>query len=502
MKRIFTLLLAAVATMAASATDYNEVITVTINGESTEQMGTINVTQNGEGTYDLTLRNFMLNSEDGPMGVGNIEINGIAATHDGNTLLLATKRDITITPGDDPQVAFWMATMLPPVPVDLRAKLEDDHLRCYIDIDLQQQLQQVIQVAVGQGYQMLNAGFEDWHTTTGEYMEPNRWHSFESASGSLAALAGHHIGRSTTAHTGLYAARIFATSIFGIVANGTMTTGRMNAGSMIAADTQNHAYADVASNDTDANGDPFYMPLYSRPDALALWVRFKQGTANADHPYATVSAVITDGTRYQDPEDKEYQNVIARAKNNTIAVTGDEWVRIEIPFEYTTNTAQPKALLVTVSTNAEPGQGSNGDEVLVDDISLIYNATATAITVKGAALPNFSTETKSYEVEAEGEVTADDIAVTTAGRSVNVTKTVQTVDEGNLWTITLYSGDMKTASRYTLLVRNGASGIHAVRGTTGGEQHFTLDGRRADTSANGGIVIVRQADGTVRKLLR
>lgn len=488
--------------MAASANDYDEVITVTVNGESTEQTGVISVVQNAEGTYDLTLRNFMLSSDDGPMGVGNIELRGISAQHDGATLLLATTQTVTITPGDDPEVPFWMATVLPPVPVDLRAKIEGGHLRCYIDIDLQQQLQQVIQVAVGQGYQMLNAGFEDWHTTTGNYMEPNHWHSFESASGSLAALAGHHIERTSAARTGNYAARIYATSLFGIVANGTMTTGRMNAGAMVAASTDNHAYIDADSKDTDANGDPFCMPLYSRPDSLALWLRFVQDRASADHPYATVSAVITDGTRYQDPEDRDYQNVVARAKNNTIAQTNGEWVRVAVPFVYTSSTAQPRAILVTVSTNADAGQGSNGDEVVVDDICLIYNTRPTAISVKGTAVPHFSPDVKHYELEVDGEVTADDIQLTTDGRSVSVAKTLATADGGTLCTLTLYSGDMATTDQYTILVKRGTSGICSVGAAGSAEQRYTLDGRPAGPMATRGIVVVRRADGTVRKLLR
>jgi hypothetical protein len=138
----------------------------------------------------------------------------------------------------------------------------------------------------------------------------------------LAALAGHHIEKSDNGRNGSSCARLLATSIFGIVANGTMTTGRMNAGSMVASDPANHAYIDMSQTDLDGNGDPFYVALNSRPDSLVLWVQFHQGTANSDHPYATVSAAITDGTRYQDPEDQAYDNVVARAADNKIAVTG------------------------------------------------------------------------------------------------------------------------------------------------------------------------------------
>ncbi len=116
-----------------------------------------------------------------------------------------------------------------------------------------------------------------------------------------------------------------------VIANGTMTTGRMNAASALADDaTGNYAYADMSMDDLDGNGDPFYTPLCSKPDSIVAWVKFKQGTPNAQHPYATISAIITDGTRYQDPEATTYTNVVAKAKNNEIATTGGEWKRISI----------------------------------------------------------------------------------------------------------------------------------------------------------------------------
>ena len=122
------------------------------------------------------------------------------------------------------------------------------------------------------------------------------------------------------------------------------------------------------------------------PDSIAVWVKFKQGTPNADHPYATVSAAITDGTYYQDPKDKDYTNVVATAKNAQIASNNFEWQRIVVPFKYTGNDVKAKAMLVTLSTNADPGQGSAADNLYVDDISLIYNVDKPAVTVNGHAV--------------------------------------------------------------------------------------------------------------------
>jgi len=396
------------------------------------------------------------------MGVGNVAITGIASNQIGEATLLQTSTIVTVTPGDDPNVPFWMASMLPPVPVDLIGKLENNHLRCQLHIDLSSILQQVIDVTVGKGYQFQNQSFETWHQSSGDYVEPNGWHSFESATGTFASMAGNHLKKSDDAHSGSASACVFSTTLFGIVANGTMTTGRLNAGSMIAADVANHASTDVSSTDVDGNGDPFYTPMYSRPDSIAVWVKFKQGTPQTDNPYAALSAIITDGTYYQDPEDKEYTNVVGKAKYNTIAQTDGAWVRISTPFAYTETTSEPKAILVTASTNANPGQGSGGDELMIDDIELVYNARLTSLKIKGQDVPGFSSDKQSYEIEVSETVTPDDITVVADGKAALVNKKMEVKDNVQECQITVYSGDMAKVTTYVITIKQQASGISEV----------------------------------------
>lgn len=500
MKKLFTLLFVGITAIAAYATDYNVPITVTVNDVTSEQSAVLTVAENG-GLYDITLKNFILQSEDGPMGVGNVELKGIQPYQDGNATLLFSSDEVTITDGDNPDVSVWMASMLPPVKVQLRGKIEGDRLRCYLDIDLTESLSQVIQVAIGGGYQLPNQGFEGWHTSADDFVEPNGWHSFESASGAMASLAGHHIAKSDDAHSGKASARIFATSIFGIIANGTMTTGRMNAGAMTATDPANNAYLDMTSNAIDGNGDPFYAPMYSRPDSIAMWVKFSQGTPNSDHPYATFSAVITDGSYYQDPEDKDYTNVVAKAKNNEIATTDGKWVRISAPFEYTENAVDPKAVLVTVSTNADPGQGSDKDEVLVDDIEFIYNAKVTSLKIKGQDVPGFSADKDTYEMEIDEAVTVEDIEVTIEGKAAHVAKSIELIDDYYACTIIALGDDMSAVAPYVIFVKNNATAIRSFKSANNqSATYFTLDGRQAKTLMPGRIYICRQADGTVKKV--
>lgn len=482
MKKLFTLLLIVTTAVATYATDYNVPITITVNGVSSEQKAVISVTENG-GLYDINLKNFILQAGNTSIGVGNVELKGIKPIQDGNATLLLAKQNVKITNGDDPNVK-WMGPIFDGIPVELRGKIEGDRLRCYLDIAL---MGQVIKVAVGNGYQIANQSFENWHTSTDSYQEPNAWHSFETATGNLASAAGHHIEASTDAHSGSTSARIFATEMdyffFKVIANGTMTTGRMNAASPTAADaTGNYAYADMSKTDLDGNGDPFYTPLCSKPDSIVAWVKFKQGTANAQHPYATISAAITDGTFYQDPEVKTSTNVVAKAKNNEIATTNEKWKRISIPFEYTQNTVDPKAILVTISTNADAGQGSGNDEVLVDDIELIYNAKVTGLKIKGQKVSDFKADQTEYTMELNEVITADDIEATVEGKAAHIIKQVEQTEGGYACTIQAIGGDMKTTTSYVVNVKSNATGIDMAPRTnavTNDENSwYTLDGRQ------------------------
>lgn len=499
MKQFFTCIFLFCVTIVAHAADYNVPIKIIVDGAISEQTAVVTVTET-DGKCSLTLKNFMLITADSPMPVGNVELTDLQPTKDGDVTLLMASQIVTVTNGDPAVSPFWLATMLPPVPVNLCAKIIGDKLNGYIDINIGQS----IQVAIGDGYglQLSNRGFEEWHTSTGSYVEPNGWHSFESGTGDMVALAGHHLSKSDDAHSGTASACLLSTKIFGIVANGTMTTGRMNAASAFASDVSNHAYLDMSETYVDGNGDPFYTPLYSRPDSIAFWVKFKQGTPNASHPYATVSAVITDGTYYQDPEDKTYTNVVAKAKNNTIATTGDQWVRVVAPFEYTDNSVSPKAILVTLSTNADAGCGSDGDELLVDDAELIYNVGLKALKIKGQAVPEFDKDKTEYTMALDQSFTADDIEAETVSPSVVVLKDVKQMEGGYQCVLTAFSGDLSKAVVYTVTV-SVSTGIQTVSPAASQQSAFySLDGRRVLQPRSGQIYLHRQADGKVVKVLR
>ena len=89
-----------------------------------------------------------------------------------------------------------------------------------------------------------------------------------------------------------------------------------------------------------------------------------------------MSAYITDGTYYQAPEDKTYNNKVGWAEYPSIAACS-EWKRISVPFTYADNGLEPKAIMLTFSTCATPGGGKGDEVLLVDDVELIYGISYT-----------------------------------------------------------------------------------------------------------------------------
>lgn len=246
--------------------------------------------------------------------------------------------------------------------------------------------------------QIIGGDFEKWHTAKYEELtsdEPDGWHSFMSAHPTMDMLFGNACRNTHTSiskevrpgSTGSNSVKltsgIVQVSVFKVPANGTLTTGRLIAGAVDANDPKNNSTSDPSSTEKDGAGNPFYAPLAARPDSIVAWVKFKQGTLskeNQKYKYATISAIIHDNTKYQDPEDKTYNNVVAKAKNAQIESNGFTWQRISIPFDYESykaNNVEPHNILITISTNAEPGIAStdanNPDVMYIDDVELVYN---------------------------------------------------------------------------------------------------------------------------------
>ncbi|MGM9870073.1 MAG: calycin-like domain-containing protein [Sodaliphilus sp.] len=454
MKRTFTLFSAMLMSIAAFATNYSGTLTVTVNGEVSEQPASVVIDQ-VDGKYNLSINNFMLIADETPMPVGNIVIDNVSGGVNGSLTTLCANKQINIAPGNVDGVAEdeWMGPLLGDVPVEMTARFNaDGYVVADIHINMVE-LGQVIDVKfenVGTHFQMPNSDFETWSTANNA---PKNWHGFESVTGSWSGTAksDKKLGSSSNVRpgsTGKTSAVVTCTKVLTVIANGTMTNGRLAAGSMSATNTANHSETNLSSTDVDANGDPFATPMYAKPDSVKFWMRFTQAQAKSDYPYAAFNAVITDGTYYQDPEDKTYTNKVAVAAPNQADMTVGDWRLVACPFDYASyaaNGAEAKAILLTVSTNATPGKGSyaNGvaDSVYVDDLELVYLADIKSVSFKGAALDLATTD---IPIGDDDVISASDFVVEKIGEDAKVTTVVDANAKGYQAVISVVSGDLNT----------------------------------------------------------
>ena len=507
-KTLLSLALALLSSLSMSANEYTDKLVVTVNGLSTQQNATISVVKNDDGTYNFNLKNFMLKMGDQSMGIGNITLNNLKAATSSKGDVVSTHRDITITKGDDPNVDTWMGPMLGTIPLDLKLLVNEEKLYTLIDIDMQKTMGQTIHVTFGDNYQLPNSGFEDYRTEqitklddsykqiTVNVEEPLNWHSFASATGDFVqaanAFSDPHTYSSDVVRSGATGKKsllLTSASVFGIVANGTITTGRMQAGAMTAADTKNCAFLSTDNTSTDSHGDPFYALMDGTPDSIAVWVKFKQGTPSEEHPYATISAALTDGTYYQDPQDKDYTNVVATAKNAQIASNNFEWQHIVVPFKYTGNDVKAKAMLVTISTNADPGQGSAADSLYVDDISLIYNVDKPTVTVNGHAVTLDKDEVSTNATDPANAVV---VASTANKGSFAAVSELSNTDTQRKVELLYCSDDLQTIKTYTLTINKGTeTGISQIETATNKDSKvYDLNGREVKTMRHGNVYIL------------
>lgn len=495
MKRIFTLIAAAMTALASMATDYTDKLQVLVNGKWATQEATINLIEEEDGTTTLMLNNFCFDDGTGPKPIGNIVLKNVAdaIAPTAGEKAYAFNGKIYIEPGTMEDVDTWVGPLLGEVLVELRASLKGSNLYAVIDINT---LGQTLNVVFGsRNYQIPNSGFEDFHTA-GKADEPNHWHSFQSATGSLASMVtgNIHLTKSTDVRpgtSGKTSVKLEPKYVIMVWANGTMTTGRMVAGSMSAKDTKNHAEADISNTDKDANGDPFYTLMDGRPDAVKVWAKTKVKSGNA-----TISAVITDGTYYQDPEDKTYNNVFSKAQSGIN--TGEQWQEIVVPFKEQGNNVEPKAILVTISTNGTPGTGASGDYIIVDDLSLVYNPEAQSIKFNGKEIDGFSPTTYEYTIDD----TADPSKISVEAKGVT---SVTLGDDNKTVTVITSGEDLSSTATYTIhftksattLIENIDKGV-AEKKVTG---RYNAAGQTVGSKQRG-IIITRYSDGSVVKSVK
>lgn len=544
MKKFFTLVAAALCAMNMMAKDYTGNMVVTVNESATTKLQnkSITVEKQDNGKYHLSVKNFMF----GPMNVGTIDLQDLEAEAGSTNALtaLAYEGPVTIAKNEDGTGMMKGIT----VKMSLMVGISEKVMTADMNIQVPEPFSQDVDVEFqSNGTQIPNSDFEEFHTAsvtepvdpdfpndnpeTVTSDEPNNWHSFMSASSEIPALiymAGYNpvtfiCDDVRPGSEGKKSVMLKSVDMYIAIANGTITTGRMNTGSSTASDTnKNYAWMDTSTTDVDANGDPFYATLVTKPDAINFWAKFSQGTPNAEHPYATCSAIITDGTRFQEPAPTgvTYTNVVAEARNPKIAETGGEWKEFNIPFEYKNNDLEPKAILVTLSTNADAGKGSDGDILLVDDLSLVYNNDMTSLQYKGEEVKI----TKSLDNDGEGtinpkgeKVSLNDLVVKTNGAGAFVVKKWEYDTDFESWEAHIYvtAADLSDTKEYVITggvnnfepadpteVSTGIKNATTITLPSGVQAIYNLAGQQVNDMQKGQVYIVKYTNGQTKKMIK
>lgn len=521
MKKLFTIAAFALSSLCMMAEDYSCPLLVVVEGTATPKATqTVSVTPQKDGKYSLTLKNFKM----GTQPVGNIEVNDVDAITCGTTICLSTQQTIQITAGDDASIQ-WMGPGLGNVPILLKGELNGGTFNAILSISMVDPESPLnVRVELGDVEnigQIPNSNFEAFHqekSGLNKEDQADHWHSFMNCEATMLTSAAKtkHNWQSNDVRpgsTGTSSLEVKSRIIWGQSANGTVTTGRIKAGSTTADDPANCSFLDLSKTDKDKKGDPYYTILTCKPDAIEFWTKFfvgKREESNKDNIYATISAAITDGTYYQDPQDNDkYTNVVATAKNDKIESLDNTWQKLTIPFNYNKTDKAAKAILVTISTCSVAGGGSLSDNdgeqdvIKIDDMRLVYNANATSIKFKGEELTE---EEGAYYTTFNGEVKNSDLEVETDSKSAYVTKSIFNTEDGVIAIINIVSNDLKTANRYAILIEGATTtGINKPQTVTtqsGVKAVYNLSGQQVSGMSKAGVYIVERNDGTTVKVLK
>ena len=492
MKKLFTLVAAALMSLSAMADTYRCGLAVDVYGTPSPYMQ-IDLTcdKNANDKYDILLKDFSF----GGIPVGDIAVKDInAETEDGTTYLTF---DGTIRLGG----AWAEAGDLPTI-------LEGFIVGDLLAIRLQVPAVGVNVALSNKATQIYGADFENWHKA-GASDEPNGWHGIKSGTG-LASFAGASafISDDVPAEsTGSKSVKLQSSVKLGISANGTITTGRMAVGSTDPANSTNNVFVNPDSEDVDGNGDPYYNTFNGHPTSISLWYKFKNGGDNTNP--AMLSANIIGEGYFQEPAPAgtAYENLIANAASELQAT--DEWKKVTIPFNYDSEVdgeIYPASILVTINTCSVPGGGSkstgNPDVLYIDDVELNYDPVPTSMYIFDKKVEGFSADNTTYSITLAELPTDDDIEFECDNN--DETFALTHFEEGNsTLVVNMYNEELKHVKTYTFKVSIDPTGINGVANSSNHvvTGRYTISGQKAGKNAKG-LVITKYADGTVVKTVR
>jgi hypothetical protein len=245
--------------------------------------------------------------------------------------------------------------------------------------------------------QLGNGDMELWETApSGE--EPVNWNSFMTASGGFSGFADVQVEQSSMVRpgsAGTTSARVWSRDAgFGITANGNLTLGKINMGAISASDPSNYNYTET----TDADHSEAFTDM---PDSIVFWVNY---TAAGNQEEARMKATLHNDNDYRDPEDAASSAYVFASAELNYAPTGG-WVRMAVAFDYSGPATSVDYILVTFASNAVPGGGDANDEVLIDDVELIYNPNTNGLVESNAFPVNVFMNNENNELNFVGNET-------------------------------------------------------------------------------------------------
>lgn len=319
-------------------------------------------------------------------------------------------------------------------------------------------------------YQLPNSDFEEGFvvgfkgkniytgTKTVTTTEPLNWHGFPTLNGKSlitgpGRIQGDKLCESDDIRPGSEGTKsvYIKTTYVGAMgitklANGVMTSGRVNSSSPTPDDpANNYNYSPGGIYKQNNNKNTNFNPEFTgKPDAMRVWVKFvaNDATQKSKYPYASVNAVLHNSNKYQDPEveGNDYSNIkIAGASDLEIGKSGyNKWTELTLPFKYyhTAEEDEPANMLVSFSTNTQPGEGTDGDMLFIDDLEFIYNSELKTATYDKESL-NFST---SNQINIDKVYDPTLLEVTSNGEGATISRNYDAAT--GLLTITIKGNDI------------------------------------------------------------
>ena len=280
----------------------------------------------------------------------------------------------------------------------------------------------------GAQYQLPNGDFEGGYTdkvsvryNTGNQV-PNNWHWFHDRTGTikdylLAAAKTHNYV--VTDGNNHYVKLVQG----GMGGNGNLTTGIINAGSSDPTTDggfKNYNWSDPTGKGdnktkvpTDRSGQnegtsAAGQTFSGKPDAI----KFKYAAYLKDASQRIqLRAVVHGEGRYRDPEyskdnyDDIKWGVATFNDTRTLSSSSDKVVLKEAQAEFVAGINQssitPAAVLVSLTTNENPGVGDQDNFACFDDIEFVYYHALKSATYNGQAIANFDEGTLNYDLSSQ-----------------------------------------------------------------------------------------------------